>query len=254
MSSGLALNWSHRAKPPHRDFRVLHRAAEMQGRHRCGMTPACEPLRSSWGGTRAMAAAVPRPDAAAAFPGDRWWTLLNDSDINALADHAMVDSRSVTQAVARVDEARARLGSDAVQRLPAISLNGTAARARNLGTRGDTSATTLETTASSGLGLSREMDLFGRVRKSVEAARHRLDARTADAAAARLSLAAQIANSVQALRACHFAHRCARGHPFAGVGPCADAPAPGDRFRRTRRRGSCAKRSRRRANQLGAAQ
>ncbi len=157
----------------------------------------------------AWSAAVPLPDAAAAFPGDRWWTLLDDSAINELVDHAMADSPSVAQAVARVDEARASLGSDAAQRLPAISLDGTATRARSLGTSAATSATTLETTASAGLGLSWEIDLFGRVRKSVEAARHRLDARTADAAAARLSLAAQVANSVLALRACDFSRTVA---------------------------------------------
>lgn len=135
---------------------------------------------------------------------DRWWKLLNDSAIDELVDQAMSDSPSVEQAVARVDEARANLGINSAQRLPAVSANGTATRSRSLGTSGATPATTLDTTASVGLGLSWEIDLFGRIRRSADAARHRLDARTADAQAARLSLAAQIANSVLALRACDF--------------------------------------------------
>lgn len=148
---------------------------------------------------------MPAPEAALATPAnDRWWHQLNDPAINVLVDRALSDSPSLAQAIARVDEARALLEALSAQRMPSVELNGNTARARSLTTDSPTGGTTLSTQSRVGLGLSWEIDLFGRVRNSVEAGAVRLQARDADATAARLALTSQIGDLVLASRACEL--------------------------------------------------
>ncbi|MCD9004972.1 efflux transporter outer membrane subunit [Luteimonas sp. XNQY3] len=148
---------------------------------------------------------MPVPEAALATPSDEaWWRQLNDPAIDVLVDAALADSPSIAQAIARVDEARALLGATSAQRMPSVDVNGNATRARSLDTDSPTGGTTLSTQSGVGLGLSWEIDLFGRVRNSVEAGALRLQARDADARAARLALTSQIGDLVLALRACEL--------------------------------------------------
>ena len=129
-----------------------------------------------------------------------WWKALNDSAVDMLTEAAQADNPTLKQAIARVDEAKANLGINSADKLPTLSANASTLRARNLD--GNTSETS--TASSAGLGFSWELDLFGRVRNSVEIAQRRLDARTADAQSARLSIAAEVGTNVLALRACQF--------------------------------------------------
>ena len=146
---------------------------------------------------------MPAAEAAMTTPADEdWWRQLNDSAIDALVDATMADSPSIAQAIARVDEARALLGATSAQRMPALDVNGNATRARSLNTDSPTGGTILSTQSSVGLGLSWEIDLFGRVRNSVEAGTLRVQARDADAQATRLALTSQISDLVLASRAC----------------------------------------------------
>ena len=149
----------------------------------------------------AAAWSVADDDKAALAPAEpAWWTRLNDHAIDTLAPAALADSPTVAQALARVDEADANLGVNAARRLPALQASLGANRARAI----DGAQTNYATGASLGLSLGWEVDLFGRVRGSIDSARHRLDARNADADAARLSLAARVADTVLALRGCRF--------------------------------------------------
>lgn len=151
----------------------------------------------------AAAWSVAADDAVALAPAESaWWTRLNDHAIDTLTQAALADNPTLAQALARVDEADANLGVNAAQRLPALQASLGASRARVI----DGGQANYATGASLGLSLSWEVDLFGRVRASIDSARHRLDARNADADAARLSLAARVADSVLALRGCRFSH------------------------------------------------
>ena len=146
---------------------------------------------------------VAADDKAALAPADpAWWTRLNDHAIDTLAPAALADNPTLAQALARVDEADANLGARAAQRLPSLQASLGASRARVV----DDGQASYATGASLGLSLSWEADLFGRVRSAIDGARHRLDARNADADAARLSLAARVADTVLALRGCRFSH------------------------------------------------
>lgn len=148
---------------------------------------------------------MPAAETALATPADEdWWRKLNDPVIDALVDAALADSPSIAKAIARVDEARALLGATSAQRLPSLDVNSNTTRARSLNTDSPSSGTTLSTQSSIGLGLSWEIDLYGRVRNSVDAGTLRVQARDADAKAARLALTSQIGDLVLSSRACEL--------------------------------------------------
>lgn len=139
---------------------------------------------------------------------DAWWTRLADPAIDTLATAALADSPTLAQAMARLEEAQAALGTAASQRLPSLDGSVGVTRAREAPSDGvGTGRSSYSTSASMGLTLGWELDWFGRVRSSVEIAEYRIDARRAEAASARLSLAAQVGTEVLALRACGFSRR-----------------------------------------------
>ncbi len=145
----------------------------------------------------ASAAKTPQGQAAA----DDWWRALGDPAVDKLVEAALADSPPLSQAVARIDEARATVGVNAAAAAPNVTASASATRAKGQNTVGQTT-TLISNAAAVGPSLSWEVDLFGRIRNSVDAAKNRLDARTADAAAARLALAADVADGVLSLRAC----------------------------------------------------
>lgn len=150
---------------------------------------------------------MPAAEASLATPAPAgWWQQLHDPAIDALVEAALADSPSIAQALARVEEARALRGATAAGRVPAVALNGTATRARALDTDSATGQTQLSTQSTLGLSLSWELDPFGRVRHSVQAADQRLAARQADAQAAELALVSQISDAVLASRACTLSY------------------------------------------------
>lgn len=132
-----------------------------------------------------------------------WWTALGDPAIDALVNSALADNPTLAEAAARVDQARAIFAVERAQRLPRIDVSASAARER-VGLAGNSGGTTWQSAADLGPSLSWEIDLWGRVRENTLAAHRRLQARDADARDARLSIAAQVANSVLALRACNL--------------------------------------------------
>lgn len=157
---------------------------------------------ASWSGESAV---LERP--APTMP-DSWWRVLGDPAIDTLTEAAFADNPTLAQAVARIDEARATLGVNTAARMPTVSASTNVTQAQSQNSSAQISSPTmLSTSASAGPSLSWEPDLFGRVRHSVEAAQSRLDARTADASAARLTLAADVANGVLSLRACENSRR-----------------------------------------------
>ena len=171
----------------------------------CATQPAYEKpdlsMASAWdNGARSVLASDAGDTAQQA-----WWRRLGDPAIDALAEAALVDSPTLGQATARIDQARAAARVSDAQRLPQISVDGSVTRARTGGTQADSgTVTTTQSSATLGPGLSWELDLWGRLKETARAADGRLDARTADAEQTRLSLTGQIADAVLRLRACHF--------------------------------------------------
>ncbi len=105
------------------------------------------------------------PDAAMVR---EWWTLLGDPVLTELIEEAADENLGLKVAVARVDEARARLRMALGGRWPQVGAEGAVVRSE--GGESGLLPPYLETIHSAGVGAAWELDLFGRVRRSVEAA------------------------------------------------------------------------------------
>lgn len=129
----------------------------------------------------------------------KWWEDLNDPAINALVSKAFIANPTLEQALAQLDEAKAQLGIAKSEYFPTVGA--TASVTQNYDGNAETGKKSLTTAI--GPSLSWELDLFGRIRNSNDAAKSRLNARTADAQNARIVLASNVAGTVTDLRACY---------------------------------------------------
>ena len=170
----------------------------------CALQPAYAPPFSAAPDTwSASSTEKATPDQVAT---DRWWRVLHDPAVDALVEIMMADNPTLTQAIARIDEAQATLGINASAAAPGVTASASMTRAQVQNTTAPGQDTTLRSSSAAiGPAFNWEIDLFGRIRHSVDAAQSRIDARTADAATARLSLAADAVGGVLSLRACESA-------------------------------------------------
>lgn len=141
------------------------------------------------------------PDAAtqgtvaALLPAD-------DPAYRRLADAAVAGAPSLAAALARIDAARAGADRSRAERLPAVdaglSVEGNRSNPDQFGANLPPGIAIDTTRVTYGANLSArwDADLFGQLRARERAARFRLDAATADAAAVRLALLSEIAGSV----------------------------------------------------------
>lgn len=169
----------------------------------CATQPAYQSPPLVTPGAWANAAAGPPLTATPTIVDrDGWWTLLQDPAIDDLVAAGLRDNPTLGEVAARVDQARAALTLERARRQPKVDLNASGSRSRDgAGSGGDT---VRQTSAGIGPSLSWELDLWGRVRETTLAAHSRLDARTAEAEDARLSMVAQIADAVLRLRRCDY--------------------------------------------------
>ncbi len=108
-----------------------------------------------------------------------WWGVFDDARLGATVERVLAANLDVVAAVERVETARAAYGVAAADRLPTLDARGSYQRTRPfLGLPGQTAPT--QDLWSIGAGLSWEIDLFGRVRRSVEAAAADLDSQVED--------------------------------------------------------------------------
>jgi NodT family efflux transporter outer membrane factor (OMF) lipoprotein len=172
-----------------------------------------------------MAVAARFDGAAPAGTADvaQWWRSFGDPELVRLIDQAMRDNPDVQTAASRVREARLDeivAGADAwptVQANAQVSrthLSGNAISLGNLGTLTNGAVSSAASSGTSSLGFpgsdfntfqlgfdaSWELDLFGKTRRSVEAARDTTGAEIWDRRDAQVSLAAEVANTWFALR------------------------------------------------------
>lgn len=129
----------------------------------------------------------------------QWWRQFDDARVARLVEMAERDSPSLTQAWANIEKARATLRSTRAQALPSLSGGASASRSNQL--QSGLSSTT-GTSRSAGFDASWEIDLFGKVHRNAEASDARIEARIADWHDARVSLAAEVADTYVQYRAC----------------------------------------------------
>ncbi len=133
-----------------------------------------------------------QPAMRADASGDlsQWWQSLNDALLSELVGEALLASPDLRSAQARLREARARRTVAASDRFPSVTAFGNASRSQSseeLG-GGDT-----RDFFSAGFDASWELDVFGGVRRSVEAAEADLESAEASLYDTRVSLAAEVA-------------------------------------------------------------
>ncbi len=130
-----------------------------------------------------------------------WWELFGDPTLNELQRRAAAGSPSLQAAWARLDQARALAGLSRAEQVPRLDLTPSAQRSRLTEERSGVAGGWTGDSFSLPLDLSYEIDLWGRVRRSVEAAQAGAAASAADLEAVRLALHAEVARSYFALRA-----------------------------------------------------
>ena len=120
----------------------------------------------------------------------RWWHGFGDPVLDRLVADALAANLDLAQARARLREARARRGVAGAALAPSVDASLSGSRSRSSGQSGSGSTRELY---SAGFDASWELDVFGGVRRSVEAAQADLEASVESLSDTRVSLAAEVA-------------------------------------------------------------
>jgi NodT family efflux transporter outer membrane factor (OMF) lipoprotein len=126
-----------------------------------------------------------------------WWKGLGDPELASLIERAAAGNLDLRKAAARIREARARRGLSKAGYYPTLDASGSAGRSRGSADTGGAMTTDL---FSAGLDASWEIDIFGGVRRSVEAAEADLQAAGEDLHATLVSLLAEVVLNYADLR------------------------------------------------------
>lgn len=129
-----------------------------------------------------------------------WWTVFKDPLLTRYIEAAAAQNLDLMTAAARVKEARARLGIVTGDRYPLVDALGDASLSQS--SKNIEPGTPLVTTSRHTLGLdaSWELDLFGRVRRSIEAAAAELEVSEEDRVDVMISLYAEVARTYLVVR------------------------------------------------------
>jgi NodT family efflux transporter outer membrane factor (OMF) lipoprotein len=121
----------------------------------------------------------------------QWWSLFNDPLLDRLIQTATQNNRDLMSAIARVEEARAKLGITRGEQLPQVDAQGSVIRQET--SDNGLSPGVEETVYAAGATAGWELDLFGRIRRQVEAATADYEASAEDRTDVLISLYANVA-------------------------------------------------------------
>jgi outer membrane protein, multidrug efflux system len=127
-----------------------------------------------------------------------WWQGFGDPVLTKVVESALANNVDIAIAAARVDEARAQFGFARGQLLPSVELAAGGRRERFLNPFGQAASQTAERAE---IGISYDLDLFGRLRNASEAARASLLATQAAQDNVALAVASSAAAGYIGLRA-----------------------------------------------------
>lgn len=146
---------------------------------------------------------VPDSYATPALPGDapdsrQWWTSFNDPQLAATIDLALKQNQDIAQAVARLRQAREALVQSRASLLPTVGAS--AGYSRNINVRGRsfgniTNAGIVNENYSIGADASYQIDIFGGIKRGVEASRRSLEASQFSLAQVQSAIAAEVARN-----------------------------------------------------------
>lgn len=135
------------------------------------------------------------PAFAATQPAGAWWRLYADPTLDALIGEALENNRELAEADANLDRVRAALSEARVGYLPSTTLSAGYTEGRSATQDTPPGADRDFEGYNAGLSLGYELDLFGRVRNAVRAARADRDAQAAAVDLVRLTVASETARA-----------------------------------------------------------
>jgi multidrug efflux system outer membrane protein len=140
-----------------------------------------------------------------ALPKNTWWKIFGDSELDQYEDQAMANNQSLKAATSRLVEARAFARVTASGLYPELDAAASGQRQRLSANRPTNGATIVPNAVTQNVfnipfTLNYEIDLFGRVRHSLEAANASLQASAADLENVRLLISSELAADYFQLR------------------------------------------------------
>ncbi len=140
-----------------------------------------------------------------ALPKGEWWAIFHDDTLNSLEKDALAANQTLKIAAAHVEQARASAAIQVATQFPQFATSPSATRQRLSGNRAKVSSAipSIPLTQSSytlPFTVSYEADLFGRRRRSIEAAQASYQATGADLENTRLIITAELAGDYFTLR------------------------------------------------------
>src|SRR5450631_2562484 len=175
--------------------------------HGCMVGPdyvrSTAPVPAAYKETAGWKVAQPSDDA----PRGNWWEAFGDPDLNALEAQVDISNQTVLAAEASVRVAQAATQAARAALFPTVGGNASALRSsRGTGTTnstttgGNSTVGSVNNSYNVALEASWEIDLWGGIRRSIEASGDTAQATQADLAAARLSTQALLAEDSLLLR------------------------------------------------------
>jgi multidrug efflux system outer membrane protein len=179
-------------------FALLAGCAVGPNYHRADLA---QPIPESYASTETNTWKVANPQSA--IPKGEWWTIFNDTELNQLESEASAANQQLKAAAARFAQAREEVNIARSGLFPHLNADPSYTRTRNSANhlRGIGGAGATVNDFSIPFDLSYEIDLWGRVRRDIEAGRAEQQASAADLENIRLSIQAEVAGNYFTLRA-----------------------------------------------------
>ena len=140
-----------------------------------------------------------------AFDKGEWWKVFNDNDLNTFEAQAIAENQTIKISIAHLEQARATAAIQVATLFPTLSGGAGVERQRLAGNR-PTNGSTIpltpfqQNTFQIPFTVSYEVDIFGRRRRSIEAAEAAYQANAADLQNIRLLITSQLAGDYFNLR------------------------------------------------------
>jgi multidrug efflux system outer membrane protein len=159
------------------------------------------PATAKWDVTEPWRESAPKDS----LPKGQWWAVFHDSDLDGLEAQALAANQTLKVSIARLEQARATAAIQVAALFPTLSTVPSAERQRLSGNRPTNGVPiTLRPASQNSFVLpftvSYEVDLFGRRRRSIEAAEASYQANAADVENVRLLVTSQLAGDYFNLR------------------------------------------------------
>src|SRR6266851_4827834 len=162
---------------------------------------ATAPVPAKWDVSEPWRESAPKDSV----PKGEWWNVFRDEDLSALEKQALDANQTIKIAAARLEQARASAAIQIATQFPTLATAPNAERQRLSGSRPASSnfpvaSAVSQTNIVLPFTVGYEVDLFGRRRRSIEAAQASYQAGAADLENVRLVITAELAGDYFTLR------------------------------------------------------